>query len=63
MKDGLEPPESAGERYWERGWEEHERLQRQRLARLPFSEKLRWLEEAHKTVMRLRDGRDAAPKR
>ena len=38
---------------WERGWDGHERAQRRRLARLPFTEKLRWLEEAHDLVGRL----------
>jgi hypothetical protein len=35
---------------WERGWEGHERAQRRRLARLPFPDKLKWLEEAHDLV-------------
>ena len=38
---------------WERGWQEHERLQLQRLARLPFADKLAWLEEAHRLVLRI----------
>lgn len=32
---------------WERGWEGHELAQLRRLARLPLSEKLQWLDEAH----------------
>lgn len=39
--------------YWERGWDEHERLQLQRLARLPLADKLTWLEEAHRVVLHL----------
>jgi hypothetical protein len=39
--------------YWERGWDEHERLQLQRLARLPLADKLDWLEEAHRIVLHL----------
>ena len=41
------------EHYWEGGWKEHEHLQLQRLARLPLSEKLKWLEEAHHVVLHL----------
>ena len=32
---------------WERGWEGHAAAQAEYMARLPFSERLRWLEEAH----------------
>jgi hypothetical protein len=39
--------------YWERGWDEHKRLQLQRLARLPLADKLEWLEEAHRIVLHL----------
>jgi hypothetical protein len=35
---------------WESGWSGHEFEQLKRLARLPFSEKLKWLEEAHRFV-------------
>ena len=38
---------------WERGWDGHERQQLARLSRLPLSEKLRWLEEAHHLVRHL----------
>lgn len=38
---------------WERGWDGHESHQRERLSRLPLSEKLRWLEEAHYLVLHL----------
>jgi hypothetical protein len=44
-------PESI--HYWERGWDEHERLQLQRLARLPLADRLEWLEEAHRIVLHL----------
>ena len=37
-------------RVWERGWADHERAQRRRLAALPLPEKLRWLEEAQALV-------------
>lgn len=33
---------------WDRGWEEHERRQRRRQARLSLAEKLEWLEEAQR---------------
>ena len=33
---------------WDRGWEEHKRRQLVRLARLPFAQKLEWLEEAQR---------------
>lgn len=36
--------EAAGE--WERGWDGHERAQLRRWAKLPFAQKLAWLEEA-----------------
>ncbi len=35
---------------WEKGWEEHAQLQLQRLAALPFADKLAWLEQAHRLV-------------
>lgn len=38
---------------WEHGWNGHERQQLERLSRLPLSEKLRWLEEAHHLVLHL----------
>ena len=45
--------ESAGGRVWERGWDEHASAQRRRLASLPLSEKLAWLEEAQRLAARL----------
>lgn len=32
--------DTPNERVWEKGWEEHEQRQRERLARLPLPEKL-----------------------
>ncbi len=46
-------------RTWETGWQGHTSAQLRRLALLPFSEKLKWLEEAHHLVLRL----DAARKK
>ena len=40
-------------RVWERGWDGHEEAQLRRLARLPFAEKLQWLEEAARLVEHL----------
>lgn len=38
---------------WECGWESHRRAQALRLARLPLSEKLAWLEQAHGLMLHL----------
>ena len=49
-----EPKDSQKEqRVWETGWEDHELQQMLRLAKLPFSEKLAWLEEAHRLVQQI----------
>jgi hypothetical protein len=50
---------SLNDHYWEIGWDEHERLQLQRLARLPLAQKLQWLEEAHRIVLHLAAARRA----
>ena len=55
MADGREHGEAGT---WEQGFDGHKRAQLARLAFLPFSEKLRWLEEAHRVVRHLRDGKD-----
>ena len=36
------------DRQWECGWDGHLAAQLRRMARLPFSEKLEWLEEAQR---------------
>ena len=41
---------------WEAGWQGHAEAQRARIARLPFQEKLRWLEEAQYLLVHLRRG-------
>ena len=38
---------------WEYGWDGHERMQLERLADLPFAEKLEWLEKSHRLVMQI----------
>lgn len=39
-------PEGWEDREWEVGWEGHERAQHRRFSKLPFAEKIAWLEEA-----------------
>lgn len=46
---------------WEQGWEGHQSAQRARLAGLSFTEKLQWLEEAHRLVQYLARSRSHAP--
>ena len=49
-----EPAESKpDEHVWEQGFEDHEIQQLRRMARLTLPEKLQWLEDAHRLVMRL----------
>jgi hypothetical protein len=48
-----EPKQDQEEAFWPRGWEEHELAQLRRLAQLPLSEKLDWLEQAHRVVLHL----------
>jgi hypothetical protein len=50
------------QRHWERGWAGHELAQMRRLARLPLSEKLAWLEEAHRLVESMGQQRRDPPK-
>jgi hypothetical protein len=42
------------ERCWEQDWAGHELAQMRRMARMPLSEKLAWLEEAHRLVEQMR---------
>jgi hypothetical protein len=46
----INPPEKS---VYDNGWEDHELQQMLRLAKLPFSEKLAWLEEAHRLVRQI----------
>lgn len=39
---------------WDRGWDEHKLRQLVRLAKLPFAEKLEWLENAQELVDAIR---------
>jgi len=43
---------------WDRGWREHKTRQLVRLARLPFVEKLSWLESAQTLVDALASARN-----
>lgn len=51
------PPEPG----WERGWDGHARAQRERLAHLTLEQKLDWLEEAHRFVLRLHAPSEQGP--
>ena len=63
MPDKLHPDNRAPEdRVWERGFEDHELQQMRRLAKLPFAEKLKWLEEAHRMVLHMQKGRESRSK-
>jgi hypothetical protein len=54
-----DPKRDQEETFWPRGWAEHELAQLRRLAQLPFSEKLEWLEQAHRVVLHLSKARTA----
>lgn len=49
----------ARDREWSCGWESHRHAQAVRLAALPFSEKLEWLEQAQRLAVRLGSGGDS----
>lgn len=48
------------EREWPAGWDEHRRAQLRRMAALPLSEKIAWLEEAQRVAISLRAGKPSA---
>jgi hypothetical protein len=60
MRESPESPELCEEKQWERGWDEHERMQLHRLARLSLPEKLLWLEQAQRLVIQLQATRSAS---
>ena len=60
MKDASSEHELLNERRWEPGWDEHESLQRQRMASLSLSEKILWLEEAQRVAAHLQSSRSSA---
>lgn len=49
----------AQTRQWERGWDAHNTMQLQRLARLPLPEKIEWLEAAQRLVMHMAGARNS----
>lgn len=59
----MTPDPAAEEHAWEHGWQGHERAQRERLARLTLEQKLDWLEEAHRFVLRMQAAGRPAPAR
>jgi len=48
------------EREWPAGWDDHKRAQLRRMAALPLSEKIAWLEEAQRLADSLRGPKPAA---
>ena len=46
------------EQIWEKGWDGHEKAQLKRMARLPFREKIKWLEEAQEMLTHASKGRE-----
>jgi hypothetical protein len=50
--------ERTPERIWEVGFEGHERAQLRRMAAMTFRQKLEWLEEAHRLVLKLEAARE-----
>ena len=47
---------------WDRGWNEHKVRQLVRMARMPFAEKLDWLENAHALAEAIRPSKNATPR-
>ena len=47
---------------WDRGWNEHKVRQLVRMARMPFSEKLDWLENAHALAEAICPSKNATPR-
>jgi len=46
--------DKARNNQWEKGWDGHRKAQLLRLSRLPFIEKLKWLDEAQDMIAALR---------
>lgn len=59
MKNLSKNRELQEKHRWEHGWEEHDALQRNRMSRLPLSEKILWLEEAQRMVHSLQASRSS----
>jgi hypothetical protein len=52
---------SIAEQTWERGWDGHSEAQLRRLAQLPLSDKIAWLEQAQRVVQHLTAQKTARP--
>jgi len=52
------PDELSEERVWEVGFDGHEKAQMRRMAAMTFRQKLEWLEEAHRLVLKLEAARE-----
>jgi hypothetical protein len=57
MTDSSKSENPSDPHDWERGWDDHELKQLQRLAKLSFAEKLDWLEEAYRLVLQMQRGK------
>lgn len=56
----IQDEEISEDDAWPKGWDGHELAQLRRMARLPLSEKLAWLDEAHRIVRHLEQQRKQA---
>jgi hypothetical protein len=54
MRNSSEGPDSAQILQWECGWDEHQTMQLQRMAKLSLPEKIAWLEEAQRLILHLK---------
>ena len=59
MRNRAEISDSSQIHQWERGWEEHQTMQLKRMARLSLSDKIEWLEQAHRLVRYLKAANSA----
>ena len=48
-------------RFWERGWDGHEKAQLLRMSKLSFTDKIKWLEEAQELVERMKVREERLP--
>jgi hypothetical protein len=54
MSKSEKEPGALDEEIWERGYDGHEKAQLKRWARLPLTEKLKWLEETQRLIEYIR---------
>ena len=57
----MAEPSNDGDLLWECGWEGHRSAQLRRMAGLPLSEKLQWLEEAQRLAEQIQASRRLGP--